>query len=415
MRSIFTILILSISWLGLSNDTLSLEEKINLLYEVNPNEQLEERAVKIVQEYCHYLKKFDRLAPKSRVKKVFSDIKKKHLYSYRLDTFFPDLFGRKTYNCVTGTALIAIIFDELSIPYSIVKVPNHVYLVAYPKTLKIGVESTNRKYGIYQWNDYSKRLAVNYLLTIEKVTEEDIRQNGVDLIIERYFYVESDLTFKNLIGIHFFNRALHFNKNNSNERALKYAHLANTYDKNDQSYFLKAGILTDLISETEHDDITNINYLTQYYNIENKPTRKDQIKSLFEYGIYSAFHKRDDIAFIDQSVELVNANIKDEASRNLFLSYIELERTEWLIDQAKYSKAHKSVIKGYQLDSTNKRFEKLIPFLIVNKLYDIEPDILEIDSIVEAKENEFPFLKNSYRFSKFCDAVIHLYSWRTIL
>jgi hypothetical protein len=67
----------------------------------------------------------------------------KYLKYYKLDSFFPDIFSTKTYNCVNGTALFAIIFDEINIPYHILEVPNHVYLIAYPSTLKIGVESTD--------------------------------------------------------------------------------------------------------------------------------------------------------------------------------------------------------------------------------------------------------------------------------
>ncbi len=400
-RLLFIFFLFSIS--GFCHEKLTLEEKVSLLFDVSPKNQQKKEVIQSISDYCILLKKYDNLQPKARVKKVFSSIKKKYLYRYNLNTFFPDLFSWKTYNCVTGTALIAIIFDELDIPYSIVKVPNHVYLLAYPESFKIGVESTDSKHGIYQWNDYSKQLAIHYLLTLEKITPQDIKQNGVDVLIERYFYVRSNLTFRNLIGIHFFNKALRSNINGSNENALKFANLAYNYDPGDQTYFLKGSILTDLLSETENSGIKYMEYLTMYFDIETNPSRIELTQLMFEGSIYNAFHKRDDLDFIDSSMVLINKNISDPNSKKVLLSCIKLERASWLATQARYKKALKYALEGYKMDSTNKRFEKLItPLLLIEMTDDIyDEDEIYLDSIIASKTAKLPFLNQSFMFRKF--------------
>jgi len=382
-------------------DVLSLEEKIELLFDIKSNDYGKKKAVETIRNYCVYLKKYDKQSEKVRVKKVFADIKKKHLTNYRYLVFFPDLFISGVYNCVTGTALIAIIFDELKIPYSIVKVPSHVYLIAYPNSHKIGVESTKNKDGVFQWNDYSKRMAVNYLLRIEKISESDIRQNSIDVILDRHFYVSSELTFKNLIGIHYINRALELNTISVNKKALKFIEKALKFDKSEQTKLIYSSILVDLLSETESDQVEIVDYLTKYYNIENKRPQRDKVEGSFEYCIYQAFKERDDTAFINRSIAFINKNLDFEKDRDLFISSVELERSEWLMQQGQSTAAYKSALKGYQLNNTNKRFEKLISYFIADKIYDEEPDESDLDSIFDSKIMEFPFLSESFIFQSF--------------
>jgi hypothetical protein len=398
MRFILLPYLLIFSFLSDAKVTIPLEDKIAFLFDIKPNESAEIDALKNIEKYCEYLRKYDNLSPKARVKKVFSDIKKKYLRTYYLHSFFPDLFQQKTYNCVTGTALIAIIFEELDIPISIVKVPNHVYLIAYPKSLKIGVESTKSKGGIYQWNDYSKKLAVGYLLLIGKTSENEIQLQGVDYILKKYFYVKKNLTFENLIGIHYFNYALFKSRINSNSDALKYAKLAYELDESEQTYYITAGILTDLIAELTDDAVEIIDHLTYYYQLENTKSRQEDIESHFEFCINNALQKRDDTLYINKSILFVKRNIFDNKKKNKFLSYIELERAEWLTDQGKTKSAYEHAMIGYELDNSNKRYEKLIAYLITNELFYDNFEIDDFDSILGAKLKQFPFLEDSYRF-----------------
>lgn len=383
------------------NEELTLEEKIQLLFDVKSSDYAEKEAIESIKNYCVYLKKYDKLSEKSKVKKVFADVKKKYLTNYRYLVFFPDLFISGVYNCVTGTALIAIIFDELQIPYSIVKVPSHVYLIAYPKTHKIGVESTKNKDGVFQWNDYSKRMAINYLLRTEKISESDVRQNSADIIIDRYFYVSSELTFKNLVGIHFINRALELNKISINKKALTFIEKALTFDESQQTQLIYASILVDLLGETKSDKIEVIDYLTKYYNVEKKDVEREKVKRSFEFSIYEAIKERDDTVFIKKSIELINSNLTVKEDRDEFISAIELQRSEWLMRQGQRTAAYKSALKGYKLDGSNKQFEKLISYFIADEIYENEPEEDELDSIFDSKIMEFPFLAESFIFQSF--------------
>ena len=81
--------------------------------------------------------------PAKNIKKIYKEVHDSYCQKYTMNTDFSDLFKDGSYNCVSGTAIYALIFEELDIPYSIKEVPTHVYLVAYPETENIYVEATD--------------------------------------------------------------------------------------------------------------------------------------------------------------------------------------------------------------------------------------------------------------------------------
>ena len=270
--------------------------------------------------------------------------KKRYLHNYSLYSFFPEIKSG-TYNCVTGSALFAIIFDELNIPYIGIEVPQHVYLIAYPDDLKIGVESTDLKNGIYYWSEYNKIKAVNYLITIGKVKESEVMIRGVDAIIEEFFFTRDELDFNNLAGLHFFNRALYYSEKKENEKALRFSKRACELYESERNTYLLGGILLDLVEETEMDDILIVDYITQYYNITRKKAERDRILGNFKYVYQEALKTRRDFEFTDSTVSLIRTNLKDPKDENAFLGAVELVNVHWHATRKEIRKAFEAAQK----------------------------------------------------------------------
>ena len=388
---------------------MTLQEKVHLLFEVSPDSTAELKVINELEIYIQYLHQYDKLNPKNKVKKVFANLKKTYLSRYKSQVYFPEIFSLNYFNCVTGTALTSIVFDELAIPHKMVKIPNHVYLVAYPNSEKIGVESTSQKEGIYDWNEYNKISAINYLINIDKVSVMEVREAGIEATIERYFYVESELNFKNLAGLHFFNKALYYDNMQDKESALTYAQKSNTYDKSDQSDYLMGSILVELIDKTDHQNIDLIHYITLYYNITKTERSKDLLSEAFKYAISEAFFSRDDQNFIDASKRLIKKNLASEHDQNKFIGDLELLRTYWLADQGRYEKAFEVAISGFKISPQNKRYEKLIAQLVIQTLVDNYTENDNMDSILTNYVNHYPFLSESFHFKKY-SALFKIYN-----
>lgn len=398
MRLIITIIFLLQAVAGFTKQTL--EEKVSLLYEVSPNPAEEQYMVQELKSYCAELKKFDRFPPKKRVKKIFETTKKRYLRNYALYSFFPDFASNGTYNCVTGSALFAIIFDELNIPYDVVEVPRHVYLVAYPDDLQIGVESTNIN-GIYYWTEYSKLHAVSYLVTIGKVTNEEIKVKGVDATIEEFFYAYNELNFEDLAGLQFFNKALYYNDVKENKKALEFAQKAQAVYSSDRNTYLIGGLLGELIRETTFDNVLIVDYITQYYAMTDKKSEKDRMEGTFKYVFQEALLTRRDFTFTDSSEILVRKNLVNEIQRNQFLSDMALIEAGWHIGRNNTDGALKAAKKGYLLTPENFQFQDLISSLIIENAIATEPDPNDFIDSLKIYEKNYPFLAEDENFTQF--------------
>ncbi len=379
----------------------TLQEKVAILFEVAPNKVLQEKLTIELENYCKELSKYDKFSEKKRVKKIFIETKKRFLKDYSLYSFFPDLSETGYYNCVTGSALFAIIFEELAIPYAVVEIPQHVYIVAYPNDLRIGVESTNLKDGIYQWSEYSKIRAVSYLIAIGKVTEDEVKVRGADEIINHFYYSYNELTFDDLIGIHFFNRALYHNKSKANVEALEAAQSARDFYPNDRNTYLLGGLLQESIANSDFEDVIIVDYITQYYELTQKKSERDRMESVFKYVLQEALFTRRDFEFVQLSMTLIDHNLTDQTDKNLFLSNLELLYANWYLTQNDPKNALIKVKSGYSHNPKNFQFHDLLSSLLINKTINEEPSEESFKDSLALFETNYPFLKEDNNFNKF--------------
>lgn len=90
----------------------------------------------------------DRKKEKKQVKRIYEETHTSLMVRYEKEALFPDLFKNGNFNCVTGSIVYSLIFQECNIPYYIQKGMNHVNLVAYLETSTILVESTDSEKGL---------------------------------------------------------------------------------------------------------------------------------------------------------------------------------------------------------------------------------------------------------------------------
>ena len=77
------------------------------------------------------------------LRKIFEHIHKIHLKKYRTYSTFGQLLNYKIFDCLTGTALYAMIFDEMGIRYDLFETANHSYLIVRLAKERVLFESTD--------------------------------------------------------------------------------------------------------------------------------------------------------------------------------------------------------------------------------------------------------------------------------
>lgn len=139
---------------------------------------------------------------KSFVRYLFTKTHQKYLRHYTSYCSFSDLLNDGTYNCLTGTALYALLLDHFHIPYRIIETNYHIFLVAETAEGSILLEATDPANGFVD-NDaeIQKRIA----LYRENVLQRPVAsKNYYDFNFDLY----NEVTLDQVLGLMYYNYAV---------------------------------------------------------------------------------------------------------------------------------------------------------------------------------------------------------------
>lgn len=139
---------------------------------------------------------------------VFAQTHSKYFKKYEENVSFDKIFVSGTYNCLTASALYALLFERLGIKYFIKETPTHIYLVADPDNNAILIESTSPTDGYFMPNEKFKKSYVGDLINNKMITSDEVLNLGIDSIFVKHFYENDNINFQKLIGLHYNNLAI---------------------------------------------------------------------------------------------------------------------------------------------------------------------------------------------------------------
>jgi hypothetical protein len=148
---------------------------------------------------------------------IFQKTHQKFLKNFSQYATFRELFNEGNYNCLTGTAIYALMLDHFQIEYSIVETNYHIFLLVETEKGKVLLEATDPVKGF-----------VNDPKEIEKKIQDykrnDIRETAIDKKYYRYtFELYSEVKLEQLLGLLHYNIAI--SKYNDQEFQSAIAHL----------------------------------------------------------------------------------------------------------------------------------------------------------------------------------------------
>ncbi len=146
--------------------------------------------------------------PEKKIKAIYEKVHSTYLRKYEMDVRFNDIFINGNYNCVTATALFAIIFDGLNIPYEIKEKPTHVYLLAYPNSNNILVETTSPLFGYITFDARFKDNFINTLKNQKLIGSSEFDSKTTEELFNEYYFQNENIDARKLVGIHYINDAL---------------------------------------------------------------------------------------------------------------------------------------------------------------------------------------------------------------
>ncbi len=205
---------------------------------------------------------------KKQIKTIYSEIHDAKLNKYVIDADFNSLFTRGEYNCVSATALYALILDEFKIDYEIRETPTHVYLIADPKDEKILIETTLPTQGTITFDYKTQKEYVIYLKSNKLISEEEYENNPIEKLFDQYYDQNKVINSTQLAAL------LYYNKGVENYNEEKYFEGAYYIDKAFQVYpssstiqFMYNYALLNVLIKIESNKEFNPKYLAKFLNV----------------------------------------------------------------------------------------------------------------------------------------------------
>ncbi len=340
---------------------------------------------------------------RKKVKYLFEKIHDQFFKKYELDSYFTDIFRHSIYNCVSGSALYAYTFEYFNIPYQIKETPTHVFLVAYPRRYNIYIETTvPGKSGSYVPSESLIKNAVDELVSMKVITQQDLSTVGYNKAYNDFFYGDENISKRDLIGIQYYNKAIvNFNGKNY-EEAYRNISKSILFYKNGKANEFAKGILGLLIDETDFRKFDNFKLFLAYTTIS-----KDMDFLSYKLGRILSEDTWTEANFEDVEREILHIKNKEAQGKLLETYYSFMAQRYYKLQLNKKALVFAEKIyelNPNQLDAKNFICEMEVMGLAAKNLSDDR--LTDLASLIE----KYPFIGEFGIFNRY---KIYLYAYLT--
>jgi hypothetical protein len=259
---------------------------------------------------------------KKDIERIFELIHDRLFEKYSETDYFPQIFTKSTYNCLTASILYSLVYGRLQIPYKIYQTPNHVYMVMQPGDNSIILETTNPniKKEIYD-QDYKEEY-VQKLKSVKIVSENESLSKSLDEIFHEKYYKSLEADFDNLFGFQYLNKGLSKLKENDISTAYELFQKAYFFFPDPQLKRVLYSSLMQNIEKCEFNKIEDIDYLVNLLRYSD--VNVDKISDLFIEIIKYQIQFTDKGEFCDSLLnrfvgQINEKKTKDQLSFNYYL------------------------------------------------------------------------------------------------
>lgn len=231
------------------NDSLKIEP-LDLLLSFDYSEQNEELIKNRLNDIYEALnlKGISSKSRKKQIKIIYKYVHDALLKKYVEKAFFNDQFINGTYNCVTATALFALVLDHFNIPFLIKEMPTHVYIVGDPGASDVLIETTLPSQGAVYFDEKYKKEFVMYLVNNKIVSQDEFNQHSIDYLFNEHFDQNKNIDLIQLAALLYYNNGIFkFQASNFKESARSFEKAYLLYPSNSIkfSYSIALGSVLD--------------------------------------------------------------------------------------------------------------------------------------------------------------------------
>ncbi len=341
------------------------------------------------------------LSNAKKVKAVYKAVHREFLRVYKMQNSFSDIFERGEYNCVSSTALFAIVLDKMNIPFRIQEQPQHVYITAFPQQEAILIETTSPENGYLQISPALVQKYNKYLLNSKLITKEEYDNEPPDSIFAKHYYTSAGIDFEHMPGIQYANYALYYADNSQFDLALQEIKKAYVVDPSLRNKYLLRYLLLYQTSNNNYKTDTHLKELLclcRFHNnkdpeITNQYLRNEFLRLMNDVLIANSDEPKTKEAFDVMTNCLQDSSVKAEIT---FEYHYELARLA-LFNRTDKPSTFDHMKTAYQINPKHVNLQGIISNRLILDLEQNEQPENNI-KLLEAYANEFDYLKDNDQY-----------------
>jgi len=336
------------------------------------------------------------------IKYIFKEVHSHFLRKYEINAFFSDVFLAGLYNCVSASALYALVFDELNIPYEIQELPTHVYLIAYPDEERITVETTDPLKGYVTHDFRFKKEYVEFLHKTKLISEQEYRSSSVDKLFGEHFYGDKSVDISVLAAFQYYNEGLSYLMKENKDIALEYFKKSYQIHQHAKTKYLCVLLMEDAQSSRQFDSMEDVEVFIELYKILPEKYNKENVSNDFKFFSSKYLFEKNDVKTYDQIYNLFQTNLTDSVVMNEVSFWYHLFKGGAFGVQNKIDAAFRQFCMAHQYNPDNlylkDDLKSSVRMKVFNGLDHTESELITRLSELDYLRKEFPFLNSHSDF-----------------
>jgi len=338
---------------------------------------------------------------KAQIKQIYKTVHSSNLSKYDEKVFFSDIFDGGEYNCVTASALYAIVLEYFEVPFQIKETPNHVYLIGDPDETQILIESTNPSNGVVVYDHKTKKQYVDYLVENKIISKMDVSTSTVDEVFDAYYNKDTDINLYELTALQYYNKGIFFiEEGNYLEASIAFEKSSLLYSSVNTEFMFKASLLNLLSEEYQNKEyaaksltrfINNFSNTDEDINIGLSYYESTIQELLIENSNFEAFQ-----SFQKEFKETLDAHIDPEKYMNVYYPKMGF----YAYSQDDYAKSLEYFNLAYLADTNNLRLKMAVQEMVARNVFTDKDHEAMIDTM-NYYFDVYPFLYEKEQFQRY--------------
>lgn len=349
------------------------------------------------------LKETESMSETKKVKKIYEYIHQRFFKVYQHDNSFPDVFKNGEYNCVSASAVYAIVLQRMKIPFQIMEAPQHVYLFAYPQSHRILIESTSPKNGYLSFDEAYVQRFINHMAENKLISATEIQSYSARQLFEKYYFNKNGISLHQLAAVQYINYAAYHIRDADYEKALVEAKKGYFLDTCERNNYVLLQLLRQVTANRNYSDaadLVDFKILCRYNQVNAREISKEAITDEFRRLTYTQLIKKSDPQMYRDSYEKIDPELKDSSLKAevAFIFHYELARVGFLNNKNR-KEIFGHLKAAYDLNPKHSDLQGLIKGLLSREL-DQSNNPADMMKEIEDFNNQFSFLETDETFHR---------------